>query len=131
MAGSGTVAVLLPGAFYFLRETKLPPLESLRAAHVPLAIATDSNPGSSPVTSILLMLNMACTLFRMTPEEALAGVTRNAARALGLAQSHGTLEAGKAADFVLWDIERPAELSYRIGANPIHRVVQEGRIVGR
>ena len=131
MAGSGTVAVLLPGAFYFLRETKLPPLEALRAAHVPLAIATDSNPGSSPVTSILLMLNMACTLFRMTPEEALAGVTRNAARALGLAQSHGTLEAGKAADFVLWDIERPAELSYRIGANPIHMVIKGGRIVGR
>ena len=131
MAGSGTVAVLLPGAFYFLRETKLPPLEALRAAHVPLAIATDSNPGSSPVTSILLMLNMACTLFRMTPEEALAGVTRNAARALGLARSHGTLEAGKAADFVLWDIERPAKLSYRIGANPIHRVIKGGRIVGR
>ena len=115
--------------YYFLRETQLPPLDALRAANVPMAIATDSNPGSSPVTSILLMLNMACTLFRMTPEEALAGITRNAARALGLAASHGTLEAGKAADFVLWDIERPAELAYGIGANPIHRVIQGGRIV--
>ena len=131
MAEAGTVAVLLPGAFYFLRETRLPPLELLRAASVPIAIATDSNPGSSPVTSILLMLNMACTLFRMTPEEALAGITRNAARALGLATSHGTLEAGKAADFVLWDIERPAELSYRLGANPIHMVIKGGRIVGK
>jgi imidazolonepropionase len=129
LAAAGTVAVLLPGAYYFLRETQLPPLDALRAANVPMAIATDSNPGSSPVTSILLMLNMACTLFRMTPEEALAGITRNAARALGLAASHGTLEAGKAADFVLWDIERPAELAYGIGANPIHRVIQGGRIV--
>ena len=129
MAEAGTVAVLLPGAFYFLRETRLPPLDALRAAHVPMAIATDSNPGSSPVTSILLMLNMACTLFRMTPEEALAGITANAARALGLATSHGTLEAGKAADFVLWDIERPAELSYRLGANPIHKVIQGGSII--
>ena len=103
----------------------------MRAARVPLAIATDCNPGSSPVTSILLMLNMACTLFGMTPEEALCGVTRNAARALGLAESHGTLEAGKHADFVLWDIERPAELSYRIGANPIHMVIQRGCIVGQ
>ena len=131
MAEAGTVAVLLPGAFYFLRETRLPPLDALRAASVPMAIATDSNPGSSPVTSILLMLNMACTLFRMTPEEALAGITRNAARALGLAASHGTLEVGKAADFVLWDIERPAELSYRLGANPIHRIIQAGCIVGK
>ena len=131
LAEAGTVAVLLPGAFYFLRESKLPPLDALRAASVPMAIATDCNPGSSPVTSILLMLNMACTLFRMTPEEALAGITRNAAQALGMAASHGTLEAGKAADFVLWDIERPAELSYRLGANPIHMVVRGGRIVGR
>ena len=131
LAAAGTVAVLLPGAYYFLRETQLPPLDALRAANVAIAIATDSNPGSSPVTSILLMLNMACTLFRMTPEEALAGITRNAARALGLAASHGTLEAGKAADFVLWDIERPAELSYRLGANPIHRVIQAGSIVGK
>jgi imidazolonepropionase len=131
LAEAGTVAVLLPGAFYYLGETKLPPLDALRAARVPLAIATDCNPGSSPVTSILLMLNMACTLFGMTPEEALCGVTRNAARALGLAESHGTLEAGKHADFVLWDIERPAELSYRIGANPIHMVIQRGCIVGQ
>ncbi|MCH7555484.1 MAG: amidohydrolase family protein, partial [Proteobacteria bacterium] len=129
LAAAGTVAVLLPGAYYFLRETQLPPLDALRAANVAIAIATDSNPGSSPVTSILLMLNMACTLFRMTPEEALAGITRNAACALGLAASHGTLEAGKVADFVLWDIERPAELAYGIGANPIHRVIQGGRIV--
>ncbi len=126
MAAAGTVAVLLPGAFYFLRETKLPPIDSFRAAGVPIAIATDSNPGSSPVTSLLLMLNMACTLFRMTPEEALAGVTRNAAQALGMAESHGTLEVGKAADFVIWDIERPAELAYRIGANPCRGVVRAG-----
>ena len=126
MAASGTVAVLLPGAFYFLRETKLPPLEAFRAAAVPIAIASDSNPGSSPVTSLLLMLNMACTLFRMTPEEALAGVTRVAAQALGLAESHGTLEVGKAADFAIWDIARPAELSYRIGFNPLHQVVRGG-----
>ena len=126
MAAAGTVAVLLPGAFYFLRETKLPPIDAFRAAGVPIAIATDSNPGSSPVSSLLLMLNMACTLFRMTPEEALAGVTRNAAQALGMAESHGTLEVGKAADFAIWDIERPAELAYRIGANPCHGVVRAG-----
>ncbi|MGF1608819.1 MAG: imidazolonepropionase [Kiloniellales bacterium] len=129
MAGSGTVAVLLPGAFYFLRETKLPPVEALRNAGVPIAIATDCNPGSAPATSLLLMLNMACTLFRMTPEEALAGVTRNAARALGLSESHGTLETGKAADFAIWDIERPAELAYRIGFNPLHLAVQGGKVV--
>ena len=129
MAGAGTVAVLLPGAYYFLRETKLPPLDALRGHGVAIAIATDSNPGSSPVTSLLLMLNMACTLFRLTPEEALAGVTRHAARALGMAATHGTLEVGKAADFVLWDIERPAELAYRIGANPRAHIVQAGKIV--
>jgi len=127
MAASGTVAVLLPGAFYFLREKQLPPIERLRTAKVPIAIATDSNPGSSPVTSILLMLNMACTLFRLTPEEALAGVTRHAAQALGLAASHGTLEVGKMADFAVWDIERPAELAYRIGFNPCSVVVQAGQ----
>ena len=99
MAKAGTVAVLLPGAFYFLREKQLPPIAQLRAAGVPIALATDSNPGSSPVTSLLLMLNMACTLFRLTPEEALAGVTRHAATALGLSASHGTLEVGKTADF--------------------------------
>ena len=129
MAGAETVAVLLPGAFYFLGETKLPPLDALRGHGVAIAIATDSNPGSSPVTSLLLMLNMACTLFRMTPEEALAGVTRNAAKALGMAATHGTLEAGRAADFALWEIERPAELAYRIGANPCAGVVQAGKII--
>lgn len=126
MAAAGTIAVLLPGAFYFLREKQLPPVEKIRAAGVPIAIATDSNPGSSPVTSILLMLNMACTLFRLTPEETLAGVTRHAARALGLSASHGTLEVGKMADFAVWDIERPAELAYRIGFNPCVVVVQAG-----
>ena len=127
MAAAGTVAVLLPGAFYFLRETKLPPIEAFRAAAVPIALATDSNPGSSPLTSLLTVLNMACTLFRMTPEEALAGVTRHAARALGLADSHGTLELGKAADFAVWDIDQPAELAYRIGFNPLAFAVKAGR----
>ncbi len=127
MAAAGTVAVLLPGAFYFLRETKVPPVDGLRAAGVPIALATDSNPGSAPLTSLLTVLNMACTLFRMTPEEALAGVTKNGARALGLAASHGTLEAGKAADFAIWEIERPAELAYRIGFNPLSGVVKAGR----
>jgi len=129
MAQAGTVAVLLPGAFYFLRETKLPPVAALRAAGVPIALASDSNPGSSPVTSLLLMLNMACTFFRLTPAEALAGVTREGARALGMGATHGTLEAGKAADFVLWDIERPAELAYRIGHNPRRQVVRGGEAV--
>jgi len=129
MAASGTVAVLLPGAFYFLRETCKPPLELFRRHGVPMAIATDSNPGSSPVTSMLLMLNMACTLFQMTPEEALAGVTRHAARALGKADTIGALEAGKMADFVLWDIDHPAELAYRIGFNPCNGIVKGGRVV--
>lgn len=129
MAGAGTVAVLLPGAFYFLRETRKPPVESFRRHGVPVAIATDSNPGSSPVSSILLMLNMACTLFQMTPEEALAGVTRHAASALGKSNQVGTLEAGKQADFVLWDIDHPAELAYRIGFNPCNGVVKAGRVV--
>jgi imidazolonepropionase len=129
MAQAETVAVLLPGAFYFLRESKKPPLDAFRRAGVPVAIATDSNPGSSPVTSLLLMLNMACTLFHMTPEESLAGVTRHAAKALGRADQVGTLESGKQADFVLWNIEHPAELAYRIGFNPCHLVVKRGRIV--
>jgi len=129
MAKAGTVAVLLPGAFYFLRETHLPPVELFRKHGVPLAIATDCNPGSSPATSLLLMLNMACTLFRLTPEEALAGVTREAARALGLSASHGTIEPGKAADLAVWRIGRPAELAYRIGANPCAMVVKSGEIV--
>lgn len=129
MALKGSVAVLLPGAFYFLRETKLPPVEALRKAGVPIALATDCNPGSSPVTSILLILNMGCTLFRLTPEEALAGITRNGARALGMQETHGTLEAGKVADFVLWDISSPAELAYRIGHNPCRQVVKDGEVV--
>jgi imidazolonepropionase len=127
MAGSGSVAVLLPGAFYFLRETRLPPIEALRRHAVPIAIATDHNPGSSPLSSPLLAVNMACTLFRLTPEEALAGMTRNAARALGMQASHGTLETGKAADFALWDVTSPAELAYAIGANPCAGVVRAGR----
>ena len=126
MAASGTVAVLLPGAFYFLRETRLPPIDLLRRHTVPIALSTDCNPGSSPTTSILLMLNMACTLFRMTPEEALAGITRNGARALGLEDRIGTLEPGKDADFVLWDITEPAELAYRVGFNPLKQVVRQG-----
>lgn len=129
MAAAGTVAVLLPGAYYCLRETRLPPVEALRRHGVPMAVATDCNPGTSPIASLLTVLNMACVLFRLTPEEALAGATRHAARALGLAGSHGTLEPGKAADFVLWDIERPAELAYRIGPNPCAGVVKAGRIV--
>jgi imidazolonepropionase len=123
---SGTVAVLLPGAFYFLREKQLPPIEWLRSAHVPIAIATDSNPGTSPVTSLLLMLNMACVLFGLTPEEALLGVTRHAAKALDLQQSHGTLELGKVADFVIWDIDHPAELAYFLGLNRLYKKVVRG-----
>jgi imidazolonepropionase len=118
MAEAGSVAVMLPGAFHTLRETQLPPIDRFRRHSVPLALATDANPGSSPARSLLLMLNLGCTLFRMTPEEALAGVTREAARALGLEGSHGTLEAGKAADFAVWDVDHPAELSYWIGAPP-------------
>ena len=125
MARAGSVAVLLPGAFYFLRETRLPPVALLREHGVPIAISTDCNPGSSPCTSLLLMLNMACTLFRLTPEEALAGVTRNAARALGLAD-RGTLQAGRRADFVQWDVAHPAQLAYAIGANPIRQTIQQG-----
>ena len=126
---AGTVAVLLPGAYYFLRETKLPPLELLRRHGVPVALASDANPGSSPTTSLLLMLNLACTLFRTTVAEALAGVMQHAARALGQAQRHGVLEAGRDADFVLWDIASPAELAYWFGRNPCRCVVRGGRIV--
>jgi imidazolonepropionase len=126
MARAGTVAVLLPGAFYFLRETRLPPVDLLRAHGVPIAISTDCNPGSSPCTSLLLMLNMACTLFRLTPEEALAGVTRNGARALGL-RDRGVLAPGLRADFVLWDVQRPAELAYAIGLNPCRATFVEGQ----
>ena len=126
MAKAGTVATLLPGAFYFVRETKLPPIEALRAAGVPIAIATDCNPGTSPLTSLLLAMNMAATLFRLTVEECLLGVTRNAARALGLLQEIGTLEAGKACDLAIWDVGRPAELVYRMGFNPLHARVWSG-----
>jgi imidazolonepropionase len=127
MGREGTVAVLLPGAYYFLRETKLPPIQALRRHGVPIALATDHNPGSSPVSSPLAILNMGCTLFRLTPEEALAGMTRHAARALGLQASHGTLEPGKAADFALWDIAAPAELAYALGASPCVGRVRGGR----
>jgi imidazolonepropionase len=125
MAAAGTIAVLLPGAFYFLREKQLPPIDLFRKHGVPIAISTDCNPGTSPVTSLLLMLNMACTLFRMTPEQALAGVTRNAARALALGD-RGTLETGKRADFVVWEVAEPAELSYRFGFNPVREIIQAG-----
>ena len=123
MAKSGMVAVVLPGAFYTLRETQLPPLNSLRKAGVPLAIATDCNPGSSPLTSILLCMNMACTLFRMTPEEALAGVTRVAAHALGFGSEVGTIEVGKKAEFAVWNVDQPAELAYRMGYNPLSKML--------
>ena len=126
MAHSGTVAVLLPGAFYFLRETQLPPMEALRKYGVKIAIASDLNPGTSPGLSLRLMLNMACTLFRMTPEEALAGVTQHAATALGLGDSHGSLEPGKVADFVAWNIDRPADLAYWLGGDLDKRVVRNG-----
>lgn len=127
LARAGTVAVLLPGAFYFLRETQLPPLALLREHRVPIALATDCNPGSSPTTSLLLMLNMACTLFRMTPSEAFLGVTRHAARALGLQATHGTLEPGKRADFLFWDVDSVAALAYEIGAPPPSAVFRRGR----
>ena len=125
MAGAGTVAVLLPGAFYCLREARLPPIAALRQHEVPMAIATDCNPGTAPVTSLLLMLSMACTLFRLTPEEALAGVTRNAARALGLAD-RGVLARGLRADLALWNIDGPGELAYAVGANPCTGIVRDG-----
>ena len=126
MARSGTVAVLLPGAFYMLRETQLPPVDALRRHGVPIALASDLNPGTSPALSLRMMLNMGCTLFRLTPEEALAGVTLHAARALGLGATHGSLEAGKTADFVAWRISRPAELAYWLGGALPNRVVRGG-----
>jgi imidazolonepropionase len=127
MARAGTVAVLLPGAFYFIRETQKPPVELFRAHGVNMALATDCNPGSSPLTSLLLAMNMGATLFRMTVAECLLGVTREGARALGLLTETGTLEAGKWCDLAIWDIERPAELVYRIGFNPLHSRVWRGR----
>ena len=124
MAAAGTVAVILPGAFYTLRETQMPPIALLRKHKVPMAVATDMNPGSSPMSSLLLAMNMACTLFRMTPAEALAGCTVHAARALNL-HSHGTIAIGQTADLAIWNATHPAELSYRIGFNPLHQ-----RIIG-
>jgi imidazolonepropionase len=126
MARAGTVAVLLPGAFYFIREKQLPPMESFRRHSTPLAIATDCNPGTSPITSLLLTMDMAATLFRMTVDECLIGITRNAARALGRSDI-GTLEAGKQCDLAIWNIERPAELVYRMGFNPLHKRVWRGK----
>ncbi len=127
MAKAGVVAVLLPGAYYMLRERQAPPVHLMRKHRLPMAVATDSNPGTSPMTSILLALNMAATLFGLTVDECLAGATRNAARALGLAEETGTLEAGKWADLAIWDIESPAELVYRLGFNPLHARVWRGR----
>lgn len=126
MAHAGTVAVLLPGAFYFLRETRVPPVDAFRARGVPMALATDCNPGTSPLTSLLLVMNMGATLFRLTVAECLAAVTREAAWALGTPDT-GTLEAGKRCDLAIWDIERPAELVYRIGFNPLHARVWRGQ----
>lgn len=126
MAAADTVAVLLPGAFYFLREIQLPPMDALRKHKVKIAIASDLNPGTSPALSLRLMLNMACTCFRMTPEEALAGATIHAAQALGMADTHGSLEVGKVADFVAWDIERPADLAYWLGGDLDKRIVRHG-----
>jgi imidazolonepropionase len=127
MAKAGSVAVMLPGAYYFIRETKKPPIELFRRNGVRMAVATDNNPGTSPLTSLLLTMNMAATLFGMTVDECIAGTTREAARALGLLGETGTLEAGKWADLAIWDVERPAELVYRMGYNPLHRRVWRGR----
>ena len=127
MAKAGTVATILPGAFYFIRETKKPPIDLFRRHGVRMAVATDNNPGTSPLTSLLLTMNMAATLFGLTVDECLAGVTREAARALGLLGQTGTLEAGKSADLTIWDIERPAELVYRMGFNPLHARIWRGQ----
>lgn len=126
IAKSGTVAVLLPGAYYFLREEKAPPILWLREHGVPMAIASDCNPGTSPVLSMTLMMNMACTLWRMTPEEALLGVTKHAAKALGLEKTHGTIRVGKVADLAIWDVSHPSELAYWIGGNPLRQLVIAG-----
>lgn len=127
LASADTVAVMLPGAFYFIRETQKPPIDAFRRHGVPMAVATDANPGTSPLTSLLLAMNMAATLFGITVEECVAGVTRHAAQALGLLGETGTLEAGKWADLAIWDVERPAELVYRMGFNPLHARVWRGQ----
>lgn len=129
MKAAGTVAVLLPGAYYTLRDTHLPPIEQLRAAGVPMAVSTDHNPGTSPALSLLLIANMACTLFRLTVPEALAGITTHAARALGLQDTHGLIAAGRPANFVLWSVREAAELAYWFGHNPARTIVRQGRIV--
>ena len=129
MKSAGMTAVLLPGAFYFLRETQLPPIELLRKHKVSMAVATDANPGTSPINSLQLMLNMACTFFRLTPVEALAGVTCHGAKALGLANSKGQLAVGYDADIACWDIKQPAELCYQFGVNPLSQLMQAGKIV--
>jgi imidazolonepropionase len=129
MQAAGTVAVLLPGAYYTLRDTHLPPIAQLRAAGVPMAVSTDHNPGTSPALSLLLMANMACTLFRLTVPEALAGITTHAARALGLQDTHGLIAAGRPANFVLWSVREAAELAYWFGHNPARTIVRQGRIV--
>lgn len=128
MRKAGTVAVLLPGAYYTLRDTHLPPIDALREAGVPMAVSTDHNPGTSPGLSLLLMVNMACTLFRLTVPEAIAGVTQHAARALGLQDTHGRIAVGMPANFVLWDLNEAAELAYWFGQRPVHTVVRQGRI---
>jgi len=128
ISDSGTVATLLPGAFYFLRETKVPPIELLRSYQVPIAIATDLNPGSSPIASIRLVMQMACTLFRLTPSESLAGVTRNGAKALGLSESIGQIKVGMQADMLLWDIESPAQLCYQFGMNELVQKIFAGKV---
>jgi imidazolonepropionase len=127
MARAGTVAVILPGAFYTLRETQVPPIDLLRRHGVPMAVATDCNPGTAPMTSLTLAMNMACTFFRLTPEESLAGVTRHAAAALGL-DDRGRIAPGQRADLAVWDARHPAELSYRIGATPLHARIFGGRL---
>ena len=127
MAEAGTVAVLLPGAYYFMRETKLPPVDAMRRHGTRIALATDNNPGTSPTTSLLLMLNMGATLFGLTVAEALRGVTVNAAAALGLTDKIGTIELGKACDLAIWDVSDPAELIYRIGFNPLHQRIKDGQ----
>jgi imidazolonepropionase len=129
LAAAGTVAVLLPGAYYFLREPQKPPVDKLRAAGVPMAVATDLNPGTSPFASIRLAMNMACVLYGLTPAEALAGTTREAAKALGRGDQLGTLAAGKQADFLVWDVDHPAEIVCSLGVNRLQRRVFRGTIL--